>query len=391
VNRFASLLALLAVLTAPACATPRGTRGALPDIRPSQRPALDSDEAGLWMQMDRVEQDLRTSGHLITDAAVRAYLRDILCRLATDHCTDIRLYVVQTPHFNASMAPNGVMQVWTGLILRADNEAQLAYVLGHELGHYLRRHSVQRWRDVRTKTNVAAVFTVLTAAAGQGYIGSLAQLVALGSILQFSRDNEREADEIGLELMARAGYDPREAAKIWEALDKERRAGKDSEPLIFFATHPPTDERIETLKELARKTYTPDRDWADGRQAYMKAVRPLRATLLRDELRLRASARTQVLLERLLAAEPASGQLHFFQGELYRLRNDDGDPARALESYERALARGGAPPETNRAAGLLLMRRGEKERARAAFDRYLTEAPEAEDKQMIHAYLEQLR
>ena len=387
----APVLALLAVLAATACATPRGAPGALADIRAGQRPALDSDEAGLWMQMDRVEQNLRTSGHLVTDAAVRAYLRDIVCKLASEHCADIRLYVVQTPHFNASMAPNGVMQVWTGLILRADNEAQLAYVLSHELGHYLRRHSVQRWRDVRTKTNVAAVFTVLTAAAGHGYIGSLAQLVALGSILQFSRDNEREADEIGFELMVRAGYDPREAAKIWEALDRERRAGKDSEPLIFFATHPPTDERIETLKELARKTYTPDRDWTDGRQTYTTAMRPLRATLLRDELRLRDFARTQVLLERLLAAEPASGQLHFFQGEFYRLRDADGDAARALASYERALTVGGAPPETNRAAGLLLMRRGEKERARAAFNRYLTEAPEAEDKPMIHSYLEQLR
>ena len=387
----AAVLALLAVLAVTACATRRGTPGALADIQAGQRPALDSDEAGLWMQMDRVEQSLRTSGRLVTDAAVRATLRDIICKLAREHCADIRLYVVQTPHFNASMAPNGAMQVWTGLILRADNEAQLAYVLGHELGHYLRRHSVQRWRDIRTKTNVATVFTVLTAAAGQGYVGSLAQLIALGSILQFSRDNEREADEIGLELMVQAGYDPREAAKIWEALDKERRAGKDSEPLVFFATHPPTDERIATLNELARKTYTPDRDWADGRQAYMVMVRPLRATLLRDELRRRDFARTQVLFERLLAAEPASGQLHFFQGELYRLRNDDGDPARALESYERALAAGGAPPETNRAAGLLLMRQGAKERARAAFDRYLTEAPDAEDKAMIQSYLEQLR
>jgi predicted Zn-dependent protease len=244
---------------------------------------------------------------------------------------------------------------------------------------------------MRTKTNVAAVFTVLTAAAGQGYIGSLAQLAALGSILAFSRDNEREADEIGLELTARAGYDPREAPKIWEALDRERRAGKDSEPLIFFATHPPTEERIGTLKELAGKAYTPDRIMTDGGQTHATILAPLRATLLRDELRLRDFARSQVLLERLLAGEPTSGQLHFFQGELYRLRGGDGDAARALASYERALTVGGAPPETNRAAGLLLMREGDKERARAAFDRYLTEAPGAEDRPMIQSYLEQLR
>ena len=390
-SRLASVLALLTLFGMAACATPRGAPGALADIRAGQRPAADTDEAGLWMQMDRVEQTLRTSGHLVTDPEVRGYLRDMVCKLAPEHCADIRLYVVQTPHFNASMAPNGTMQVWTGLLLRADNEAQLAYVPGHELGHYLRRHSVQRWRDVRMKTSVASVFTVLTAAAGQGYIGSLAQLAALGSILQFSRDNEREADDIGVELMVRAAYDPREAPKIWEALDKERRAAKDSEPLVFFATHPPTDERIETLKELARKTYAQDRDWTDGRQAYLAAIRPLRARLLRDELRLRDFARTQVLLERLLTAEPVSGELHFFRGELYRLRNDEGDPARALASYERALALGSAPPEANRAAGLLLMRQGQKAQARAAFDRYLTEAPEAEDKPMIQSYLEQLR
>jgi predicted Zn-dependent protease len=378
-------------LTVTACATPRGGSGTLADLQAGQRPPLDSDEAGLWMQMDRVEQSLRTSGHLLDNAAVHAYLHGILCKLTPEHCENIRLYVIETPHFNASMAPNGAMQVWTGLLLRAGNEAQLAFVLGHELGHYLRRHSAQRWRDARTKTNVAAVFSVLTAAAGHGYLGSLGQLVALGSILQFSRDNEREADQIGLELMARAGYDPREAATIWEALDQERRAGKDSDPLIFFATHPPTDERIDTLKDLARKAYASDRDWTDGREAYTAMLRPLRATLLRDELQLRDFARTQVVLTRLLTAEPDSGQLHFFQGELYRLRAGDGDAARALASYERALALGGAPPETNRATGLLLMRQGEKKRARTAFERYLTERPEAEDKAMIQAYLEELR
>jgi len=390
-NRLISIAILLTLLGTTGCATPRGASGALANIRPSARPALNTDEAGLWMQMDRVEQSLRSSGHLVTDDAVRAYLRDVVCKLAPEHCADIRLYIVQTPHFNATMAPNGAMQVWTGLLLRADNEAQLAYVLGHELGHYLRRHSLQQWRDLRLKTNVASVLVVLTAAAGHGYAGTLAQLAALGSVLQFSRDNEREADEIGVELMVRAGYDPSEAPKIWEALEKERRAAKDSRPFIFFATHPPSDERISTLRELARKAHTPDRVWTTGRQRYLTAMLPLRAMLLRDELRLRDFARTQVLMERLLAAEPLSGQLHFFQGDLYRLRNEGDDLAQALASYEQALALGGAPPETYRAAGLLLMRQGQKERARDAFDHYLTEAAEAEDKPMIQSYLEQLR
>ncbi len=363
----------------------------MPDLAPGMRPPLDSDEAGLWMQMDRVEASLKSSGQLVTDGRLNAYLRGVLCKLAPDHCSGIRLYVIQTPHFNATMAPNGVMQVWTGLLLRAENEAQLAYVLGHELAHYIRRHSVQRWRDVRNKSNVVAFFSVLAAAAGHGYAGNLAQLVALGSIFAFSRDNEREADEIGFELIARAGYDPREASRIWEALEREREAGGDGAPLVFFASHPPTSERIETLKALADRTYQPDRVWVIGREPFQDAIRPLRPVLLRDELRRHDFARSQVLADRLLAAEPDSGLLHFFQGELCRLRNRDDDEACALASYRRALALGDAPPEAARALGLLLMRQGDGPGARAAFERYLAGSPAAEDRPMIESYLERLQ
>ncbi len=381
----------VALILLNGCAKPRGTPGAMQDLRPGERPPLTSDEAGLWMQMERVERDLKNSGQLVSDPEITNYVREIVCRLAGDHCSDVRVYVVQTPHFNANMAPNGVMQVWTGLILRADNEAQLAYVLGHELGHYLRRHSLQLLQDARLKTNIAAFFSLLAAAAGHGYAGNLAQLIAVGSVFAFSRDSEREADDIGFELMAKTGYDPREAAKIWEALDKERRAGSDSSPLIFFATHPPTSERIETLKELAAKTYNPERLWVVGRDKLFAAMHGVRPALLRDELRRRDFARTEVLFDRLLTAEPASALIHFFKGELYRLRNQDEDEASAIESYERALSLGGAPRETSRALGLLFLRRGQKDRARLAFERYLADTPTAEDRAMILSYLEQLR
>jgi predicted Zn-dependent protease len=387
----AAVMGLLIASLGTACATPRGAPGGMADIAPGQRPSADSDEGGLWMRMDRVETNLKTSGHLVTDPALVEYLRGIVCKLVREHCTDIRLYVVRTPQFNASMAPNGVMQVWTGLLVRTDNEAQLAYVLGHELGHYLRRHSLQLWRDARTKTNVATFFAVLAAAAGQGYAGSLAQLIALGSVFAFSRDNEREADEIGLEVMANAGYDPREAGKIWESLDQERRAGKEADPLVFFATHPPTAERIDALKAGAAQA--PQREQARmiGRSEYLAATGTLRGGLLRDELRRRDFARTQVLFTRLLAGEPDSGLLRFFQGELYRLRQDEGDEARAIEAYERAAQMSGVPPEVHRSLGLLLMRRGERGPARAAFERYLGEEPGAEDRAMILSYIESLR
>lgn len=386
----ATCLGLL-LLVCVACATPRGDPGALADLGPGQRPAADTDEAGLWMQMDRVEENLRTSGRLLTDPGLNAYIRDTVCRLVGPHCADIRVYVVQTPHFNASMAPNGTMQVWTGLLLRAENEAQLAYVLGHESGHYLRRHSVQLWRDVRSKSSFLMYFKFLTAAAGVGFVGPLADLAAMASVFAFSRDHEREADELGFELMVKAGYGPREAPKIWEALLKERAAAKDSAPFIFFATHPPTEERIDNLKKLAQSAATTGGPGYVGREQFLAKILPLRATLLRDELRRREFAGSQVVLDRLFEGGVGLGELHFFQGELYRLREQDGDPERAIASFQKALEFADAPPETHRALGLLFSRAGEKQKARSAFERYLQTRPNAEDRAMIEAYLEQLR
>ena len=124
--------ALVLSLVVASCATPSSE---VRDIQPGERPALASDEAGLWMYMEDMERRLATSGRVINDPALNDYIRDVLCRLAPAYCSDIRFYVVRTPHFNASMAPNGFMQIWSGLILRAQNEAQLAYILGHELAH----------------------------------------------------------------------------------------------------------------------------------------------------------------------------------------------------------------------------------------------------------------
>ena len=109
------------------------------------RPDLATDEGGLWAMMDREETRLRRSPFRMRDEALARYLQEVVCRLGGDHCPDMRVYAVRTPYFNASMAPNGMMQVWSGLLLRMDNEAQLAAVLGHEIGHFLQRHSVERF------------------------------------------------------------------------------------------------------------------------------------------------------------------------------------------------------------------------------------------------------
>lgn len=92
----------------------------------------DKDERGLWMQLDTVERGLTTSEFVVRDPALNDYVRGVLCRTVGDaRCAAIRLYIVRTAEFNATMAPNGMMTVYTGLLLRVRDEAQLAAILGH--------------------------------------------------------------------------------------------------------------------------------------------------------------------------------------------------------------------------------------------------------------------
>ena len=87
-------------------------------LSPGKRPPLSSDEAGLWMKMDNAEKNLKTSGNIIHDKRLNRYLNKVVCRVARRYCNDVRVYAVRMPYFNASMAPNGTMQIWSGLMLR---------------------------------------------------------------------------------------------------------------------------------------------------------------------------------------------------------------------------------------------------------------------------------
>src|SRR2546427_11246855 len=166
------------------------------------RPDAGSVGGGLWPRMDREEVRLRKSPFSLRDPKLQAYVQDIACRLAGEHCPDVRVHLVRTPLFNASMAPNGMMQVWSGLMLRVDNEAQLAAVLGHEIGHYLARHSVERLRDAKSRAAFGSFMGMF------GVVGAVGVLATLAAAFAYSRGHQRRAGNNRLLLMHNAGYDP---------------------------------------------------------------------------------------------------------------------------------------------------------------------------------------
>lgn len=346
------------------------------------RPAIETDEGGLWAIMDREETRLRRSPFLVRDQALNDYLYQLVCKLGGEHCADVRVYVVRTPLFNASMAPNGMLQVWTGLLLRVENEAQLGAVLGHELAHYLERHSIERLRDVRGRAAFGQFIGLF------GAIGAIAQLGMLASMFAFSREHETRADRLSMQLLQRAGYDGREAARVWDNLMAEVKAGGYEDPAKrnpMVATHPAMETRRDELTSLAGL-----RGGETGEQAFAQIIAGQRGGWLQDELRRGQHAETLNLCDRLLSRRPDDLQALFTRALARQQRNGPEDAAAALTDLQQLVARADAPPQAHRALGLLHRQQGQNGLAREALQRFLDLAPDAPDAALIRSHLEQL-
>lgn len=360
------------------------------------RPDLKTDEGGLWALADREEERLRQSPLLVRDQALRSYVQAVAERMVGPGTPPVRTYVLDVPAFNANMAPNGMMQVWTGLLLRCDNEAQLAAILGHEIAHCTLKHGLEGLRDAKSRSAWATVMLAVPVA------GPLVSLGTIAGGFAYSRTQERSADALGLELMAKAGYPPAEAARIWANLAEEMQAEKEAggEPAKrsrLFATHPPEAERQKALEEgaarLGAARLGAARTGGDGQDAgaerYRALIAPWRMAWMEAELKHRRFGETLALLARCLRADPRDGLARYFEGEVHRIRNQEGDAARAFAAFEAAAAMPGAPPETYRALGRLHRKAGRKPEMRAAYARYLELRPGAEDADMIKRYLEE--
>lgn len=357
------------------------------------RPASNTLEGGLWQKMEEFEEELKHSPIRVRDPGLNRYVTELACDLAGDHCRNLRVYIVDTPHFNASMAPNGMMQIWTGLLLRCRNEAELAAVVGHEIAHYTQRHTLQRYEQLSNSAAAAAFFSVLLAGVGGGGFAGLIQLAALANVLAFSRDQEREADQIGMEMMSRAGYAPVAAAQIWQGIVTELDAGLSDEEKderrnkqsVWTATHPSPDERMRELNRMAALQISGPVRFAE--ESFRTATADRRDAMMEAELSLHQYDRSLVIIDRLLEAAPGDASVHYYRGEVFRRRNDGNDSLRALNSYGEAVEIDPSHARSWRGIGILHRRAGRTEDARAAFRRYLQLDPAADDRLMIQSFL----
>ena len=372
------------------CTTPIGGAKKVEDIKPQETPSIETIEAGLWMQMNKYEENLKTSGSKHKDKNLEKYLKNILCKLTPDYCKDIRVYVQDMPYFNAFMAPNGMMVVWTGLLLRAQNEAQLAAVIGHEAGHYIKRHSLKSWLDAKSRTDLMVLLSIGLAVGGVpagGDIFNLTQLLQAGFMAKHSRDNEREADKIGLDFLINSGYEPYEAPKIWENIIKEMELGEVNKPLSFLASHPAPEERIENLKKQIEK-YENIKNEKNTNELKEK-IQPHLKTWIKSEIRLNNKVeQTEFVLETTFEDSKNEYLLKFYKGEVYRLRGDIEDNYdKAINYYNESIKAKNDFSDVYRELGLLQLKTEKKNEAKKNLTKYLKLAKNPKDKSIIESYL----
>lgn len=377
--RAAAAVAILAPLGQAVAQKEKAGLAPLPPYTAAYTPTT-VDERGLWQQADEAERALRDSPALIRDPALNAYVRKVLCRaVGEDRCQAVRLYIMHVPAFNASMAPNGTMVVWTGLLLRVKSEAELAAVLGHEFGHFELRHSLQSFKRRRTAGDIFSWTAVLMPSAGM-----MISVSVVGMVFTYDRAQETQADMMSLRYLKAAGYRADEFSEIWERMMAEqdasalgrKRAVAHRYTAGFFASHPTDMSRATYLRDAAGADAALGVDGANEYQAAMAKWLP---EFLADQMKLNDFGGSEYLLGQLAGAD-WSADLLFARGELYRDRGNPRNLVSAAQFYQQAIDRGYTDPTAWRGLGLSLIRSQQLDAGRTALLTYIEHAPAAADK-----------
>jgi Zn-dependent protease with chaperone function len=158
------------------------------------------------------------------------------------------LQLIDSPMVNATCAPGGRITFYTGIINKLNlTDDEIAAIMGHEIAHAVREHGREQVSQALAQ-NVFSNVALATAGPGSAKsIDAANQIMQYVLVLPNSRQNEKEADAIGLEIAARGGYDPRAAITLWEKMSKE---SKGKNPPEFLSTHPSNQNRIKELSAL---------------------------------------------------------------------------------------------------------------------------------------------
>lgn len=415
-TRFRTATLFAAVLAAACAATnlpPISSAGA------AFKPLADEQE--LWAQSRREEDALSAHALLYSDPQLEAYLSRIVARLnppgmAANPAVHYRVRVIEDPTLNAFAFADGGIFIHTGLLARLENEDQVATVLGHEMTHVENRHMLRFQHSVHNKEIAFKVASAAVIVAGNlkgvqlarhgdvgggaatavfsDLVGTLGlHLVKVAAVSGYGRDLEREADAGGFAKMAAAGYDLREAPRVYQALLDDHHEKRNVEA-FFFGSHPLLTDRIESSKQYLAAH--PQAATAPPAPSTGELAR-LRPPLEREDARLNIYVGRYGLaaleLSHARAAMPKDWETRYLAGKLKLAQLDDAQDegarqrltSEAIGELREAAKLDPARPLPHRDLGVLLMLQDEHKAGCSELRRFLKLAPrDREDTVKVH-------
>ena len=377
-------LTVLAVLGGMAClAGGSNAQVRLPDFGDASEQVISpAEERALGEAFMR---EIRARLTIVDDPQVEQYIQSLghrLVAVSDRQSLGFTFFVVEDGSVNAFAAPGGFIGVHSGLILATRTESELASVLAHEVAHVTQRHIARAIEDAdRTNLPVlAGIVAAILIGTRNADAGQATAAAVIGSKVQrqinFTRQNEMEADRVGIRLLAEAGFDPRDMAGFFEKLENASRYSR--RPPEFLSTHPVTTDRIAESQERA------------GRFPYRQHRNSESYYLVRAKLRVRIANDPQRVLDQLVD-ERATGHVQSPAANMYgqalaMARFGREDDARA--TLERLLE---AHPDNlvfRAELADLALRTGNRSRALALYSEGLDLHPT--DKTLVQGYAEAL-
>ncbi len=342
------------------------------------------------MEIDEYERSLKHSANVLQDASLNAFVREVLCdTVGTERCGSIRLYIIKNGSLNASMAPNGLMEVHTGLLARLHSEAELAAILGHEFAHFEKRHTLREFIATRKSNDWVSWIALAGAAAAVNTNDTLRDMRF--SLIAYSRLQEVEADVLsgGLILGSRyrlcASYVWRRAIEEDDALRTERGLRKVRRLAPALTDSHPTNE--QRFLYFSKQESDAGERGEYGLENYRIATNNVLAVLFDPLIKGNDFAVADYVIRSRGEALGWDAPLLALRGDLYRLRGNPRDLSSAIEFYQRAIGLPDAPSSAWRGLGLAQLKLGNTAGREALAD-YLKREPAAPDMKMLKMLLE---
>jgi predicted Zn-dependent protease len=359
----------------------------------------DAREKRLWEASKQQSAAMQDGGAVYDAPALRAYVQSVLDRLLGTYKSaylplEPIIVLVDSPEVNAFALPHGDIYIHTGILGRIRNEAQLAMLLGHELAHSMHRHAYQRFEHTYDSTAVYSYVAVLSALGGsnvQSAMEGLSRMIVLAAISGYGRDKESEADQVGLTLLAQAGYDARQGAAMFEQM-KEAADRHATGWNFFYSTHPRMASRVRSAERLVRNM-APEllgqaRDL--GQDRYLEAASGQIYAEVSRHIAQGKYALAEWTVEFLKGARPSDAKAFALAGNLYRARAEEDDHHQALQSYSQAIALDGNCAAAHKGLGYALARVGDNVSASEHLQIFLQLSPSAPDAPYVTQFIERL-